>query len=241
MRLVRHGVPAALLAVLLVGLTSCGDDSDENGDEAGDADTPTATQNTCLAPEIPEIARISADLNGDGTPETVVLTGRAGACEPALSVPSLETSPFVLDADLVPEPKSLRAIILPGHEGDIALVSLGHPRGGSQVHLVGFANGELGEVGPGGKPVLPFIATDAPTEYRSARCTAGGFEVTEARAHQPIGVAPAWDIYRTSYAVDGNELTPGGRSEVADNVLEGDLQEKYSDLVHYRLFENCTS
>ena len=90
-----------------------------------------------------------------------------------------------------------------------------------------------------GKPVFPFVATDVTTDPLTARCTADGFEVLHARAHTPIGVVPAWDVDRTTYTVDGNQVTASAATEIADNVLDEELPKKYADLVGYRLFENC--
>ena len=73
----------------------------------------------------------------------------------------------------------------------------------------------------------------------SIDCTDGGVVVTEAVAHEPHGVIFAWDIKRTSYAVEGGEVTAGATEEIADNVLPGQLAAKYPDLVKYSAFTSC--
>ena len=62
---------------------------------------------------------------------------------------------------------------------------------------------------------------------------------TEAVAHEPVGIAPAWDIKQTTYAVDGTTVTKGATKEIADNVLPKDLEAKYPDLVKHSAFESC--
>jgi hypothetical protein len=69
----------------------------------------------------------------------------------------------------------------------------------------------------------------------------GGISVTEARTHQPVGVAAAYDLYRTTYKIDGNTATADTPVKVADNVLPGELQQKYAALAGNELFVNCTA
>lgn len=144
-----------------------------------------------------------------------------------------------VDGDLPVRDGDLQAVQIPGRTGEVLLVEQQHPRGGFQARLYGYADGNLAELTVDGEPIFPFVATDVLESPLSARCAPGGFEVTEARAHEPVGVVHAWDIDRTSYSVDGNTVTKGATTEIADNVLDEDLSKKYSDLVHYRLFENC--
>lgn len=238
MRLRRIGVKRfvgyGLLAILLVG---CG--SDGGGDaqdlSAGES-SPTSTCVASLRPG-PGLG-VEADLDGDGTAERVQVTPPSTGCPLVVSA-DVDGPVAVSVAEDLPDVAAIGAVAIAERDGQIVLVKLSHPRGGFQVRLFGYDGGELAELTDGGEPVLPFVATDAPTHYLAARCTSDGLEVTEALAHEPIGVVPAWDIYRTSYIVDGNTLTAGDRTEVADNVLDEQLENKYTDLMHYRLFENC--
>jgi hypothetical protein len=58
-------------------------------------------------------------------------------------------------------------------------------------------------------------------------------------AHQPSGVAFAWDIRQTSYSLDGAAVTPAATKEIADNVLPAQLDAKYPDLVRHTAFKSC--
>ena len=49
----------------------------------------------------------------------------------------------------------------------------------------------------------------------------------------------AWDIQRTTYAVEGGEVTAGETEEIADNVLPAQLKAKYPELVDYSAFKSC--
>jgi hypothetical protein len=73
----------------------------------------------------------------------------------------------------------------------------------------------------------------------SVDCTNGGVVVVEAVAHQPSGVAFAWDIKQTSYSLDGTAVTAGPTKEIADNVLPAQLDAKYPDLVKHTAFKSC--
>jgi hypothetical protein len=86
---------------------------------------------------------------------------------------------------------------------------------------------------------LPFLATDVQEHPLSIDCGEGGLVVTEAVAHEPVGVVAAWDIKRTTYVVDGLHLIPGATAEVADNVLPNQLASKYPDLVRHTAFTSC--
>ena len=126
-----------------------------------------------------------------------------------------------------------------GRTGDLVLLREEHPRGGFQAHLYGYAGGHLEELTVQGRPVLPFVATDVLTDPLSARCTDGGFEVLRARRHEPVGIVAAWDVFRTTYTVDGNRVHVGPTPKVADNVLDQDLPTRFPDLVGHALFEDC--
>lgn len=228
----------ATMSVLLAG---CGDG---RGDGGGPAADPTPTSTTSWCREQPEglPVTLTADLDGDGGPETVtyVPAGRRCPGGPSLVVEGSTGELHVEVADDLPVTRDGLAVVrVPGRKGDLVLLTPHHPRGGFQAHLFGFAGDRLEELTDDGKPVFPFVATDAPSDPLSARCVDGGFEILRARAHQPVGVVPAWDVDRTTYAVEGNEVTRRATTEVADNVLDEQLEKRYGDLVHHRLFANC--
>ena len=89
----------------------------------------------------------------------------------------------------------------------------------------------LVELETDGHPIVPFVALDVQERPLSIDCTDGGVVLTEAVAHKPAGVMFAWDIQRTTYAVEGGEVTKGETEEIADNVLPRQLKAKYPDLV----------
>jgi hypothetical protein len=183
---------------------------------------------------------VRADLDGDGAAEPVSFSPPSGECPGTLTSPSLEPDAGpILDWDPQPTPRDASVVRIPGRSGDLVVLLEQHARGGFQVHLFGYAGGTLEELLVDGTPIFPFVATDVPSTPLGATCTADGFEVTEARAHQPVGVVPAWDVDRTSYSVDGNTITEGATTEIADNVLDEQLRTQYRSLVQHSLFENC--
>jgi hypothetical protein len=243
-RLRQNGMKGAFVVALLsVLLSSCGS-ADSTSGNSRDHSTDVACQGA-TGPR--ELARI--DVDGDGTRDAVSFQAAAEtpgddcAAADSLSVrvgrgEDASYAELTFDPSLPVRSQDVRAVSVPGRAGQLVLVVQSHPRGGFAAHLNAW-NG-TGMRDPGGdKGLVPFVATDAPTLYVAAACNSTGFEVTEARAHQPIGVVPAWDIDRTTYTVDGATFTKGATTEIADNVLDKELHQKYSDLVDYSLFENC--
>ena len=185
---------------------------------------------------------VEVDLDGDGAVESVTYWGPSTECPSETSLTAVvsgEEVRAVVTGDLPLAAADFKVLQIPGRTGELLLVTPQHPRGGFQARLFGYADGNLAELTLEGEPIFSFVATDVLESPLSARCAPGGFEVTAARAHEPIGVVHAWDVFRTTYAIDGNTVTKGATTEVADNVLDEQLESKYSDLVHYRLFENC--
>jgi hypothetical protein len=224
------------LSLLVAG---CGDE----GTQSSNTSPPSASTSwsRCADSGELDLVTLKADLDGDAGDERVgYLDATACPAGPLLyaDVGGMPLSVSV-PGDLPVRDGDLQSIRVPGRTGDVVLVQQRHPRGGFQARLFGYADGELEELTVDGKPIFPFVATDAMTTPLSASCTNGGFEVTEAKAHQPIGVVPAWDVVRTAYAVDRNTVTKSATTEVADNVLDEQLHTKYSDLIDYSLFENC--
>jgi hypothetical protein len=229
-------VLGSVLAVPIV-LAGCGDEAGAGGPTRGPDHSPSVA---CLGHASP--AGTSLDLDGDGAKDEVTINGAPteGGCRDAVIA---EVGGHELQAPLPrgasPAAADLAAVRVSARTGDLLLMTTRHPRGGFQATLYGYEGGELVELKADGEPILPFIATDVLTDPIAARCVEGGFEIDHARRHEPIGVVPAWDVDRTVYTVDGNTVTRGATSEIADNVLEKDLHQKYSDLVDYSLFENC--
>lgn len=233
----RTGGPAMLLGVVL-SLAGCGDE--EAGQPARPSSTPTAGSTVCVSAQLSPPPAVVIDLDGDGDGERVHHVPAGGGC-PAALVAEVGTDELVASlADELPvENRDLAAIRLPGRTGEVLLVTPRHPRGGFQAHLFGYADGVFEELTVDGEPIFGFVATDTNSSPLSASCVAGGFAVTEAVAHEPLGVVPAWDVFRTTYAVEGNAVTRGPREEIADNVLDDELETAYRALMRHRLFEDC--
>jgi hypothetical protein len=230
------------LGLVLVGplvLAGCGDATkDATGHESG---SPTSSTSACASGSAPAGRPVTElDLDGDGTSEPVTYLPAAGSCPASLAVTvGGHDLSATVDDELPVTSAGAAAVAIPGRTGAVLLVRPAHPRGGFQAHLFGYADGKLEELTVEGEPIFAFIATDVLTTPTAAHCVADGFEVVQARAHEPIGVVPAWDVFRTTYSVDGNAVTEGPTTEVADNVLDKALHEKYSELVDYSLFEDC--
>jgi hypothetical protein len=233
---------AAVVGLAAVGLlaTTAGCGSTADPDAVGTA--PTATNQACLGADAraKAVQVLRVDLDGDGATDPVSYVPRTPTCVPlVLANVGGREGAVPLDDDLPVVPAHSFAITIPGRVGQVAVLQQEHPRGGFRTLLLGWSGGAVSTFDVDGAPVFPFVATDAPSTPLSASCTTQGFEITEARAHTPIGVLAAWDVYRTPYTVNGNTVTRGASTEIADNVLDRDLAKTYSDLVHHRLFTNC--
>lgn len=226
-------MPALLVALLLAG---CGD---EGSERAAPDRTPSASPGSCV-PASAESGPVSdPDLDGDGAADSVEFVAHRDC--PGAFVAHVGEENFVVQ---IREEQPVRAedmqvLELPGRTGEVLLVTVQHPRGGFQARLFGYADGAFEELTVDGDPIFGFVATDTNSSPLSASCVDGGFAVSEAVAHEPIGVVPAWDVFRTTYAVDGNSVTKGPREEVADNVLDAELETTYRALTRHRLFEDC--
>ena len=113
---------------------------------------------------------------------------------------------------------------MPGREGALLVTRQDHPRGGFQLRLYAAGPDELVELKTDDGPLVPFVAPDVQERPLSVDCADGGVVLTEAVAHKPPGVIFAWDIQRTTYAVEGGEVTAGETEEIADNVLPAQLR-----------------
>lgn len=230
-----------LVLAMPLALAACGDDT-AGVASSGTPATSSTGAGSCRERSDGPQASVAADLDGDGSLEEVSYWPPGHACPGKASLAAKVGSDVVradLPGDLPVNAGDLGTVRIPGRQGDLVLVTAQHPRGGFQASLFGFSGGKLAQLTVGGQPILPFVATDVTSTPLAATCTSGGFEVTEARAHQPIGVVPAWDLYRTTYTVAGDAVSKAATTELADNVLDKQLRAKYRSLVGYSLFENC--
>jgi len=182
------------------------------------------------------------DLDGDGSPDKVLLTRDDGPCPGVLftTVKDRRYSAKVRDPAGL-ELSSATRVSLPGRDGDLLALRAEHPRGGFQVQVYGFDDA-LGEVTADGQPVVPFVATDTTDSYLSVTCADGELVVRQAVAHEPPGIVFAWDVRETRYAVDGLRATGGATREVADNILDQRLGREFPDVKHRRMFvKGCSA
>jgi hypothetical protein len=229
----RNLVTGLLLALFLAG---CGDEGTERAEPA---QTPSASPGSCV-PVSEERGPVSTpDLDGDGTADSVEFVDQRDCPGEFVAHVGEENFVVLIREDLPVRGEDMQVLALPGRTGEVLLVTVQHPRGGFQAHLFGYAEGAFEELTVDGEPIFDFVATDTNSSPLSASCVDGGFTISEAVAHEPIGVVPAWDVFRTTYAVQGNVVTKGAREEVADNVLDAELETTYSDLTRHRLFEDC--
>ena len=225
-----------LVVVLPVLLAGCGDQRTPS-----DGATPSTLASRCVPTAGAGSPGTRADLDGDGRPERVDYLSSSPCPGGPLLTATVDDLPVAAELadDLPVAPGGIAAIRVPGRKGDLVLVEQQHPRGGFQARLFGYAGGRLAELTVEGRPLFEFIATDVLTTPTAATCADHGFVVTQARAHEPVGVMAAWDVFRTTYTVDGNAVTKGATTEIADNVLDAELRRRYGDLVDHDFFADC--
>lgn len=235
-----------LLLPALALLAACGSAPTSSGSaaDAGSSATPSPSAASTCRPPVGRTPAIlaSVDLDGDGTPEAPYVIGAHDNVCPNHLFAHVAGKAVALDLGPVTLAPRATAIQVPGRTGQLLVARQLNPRGGYQVRLYGYADGALAEITNQGRPLLPFVATDTPQGTPvTATCVPGGISVTEARTHQPTGVAFAYDIYRTTYTIEGNTATAGPSEKVADNVLPGQLTQKYPALTGHVLFVDCTA
>jgi hypothetical protein len=233
-------VPVSAAVVLLAG---CGSADDQgSGDKSPkDASGASATVGRCAAtaPAV-QVARTIAtvDLDGDGTGEAVRLTAATGDC-PNTVFAKLGSGFVTASANDGPPAVSGFGVQIPGRTGQLLVTKSDHPRGGYQLRVYAAGTSGLTELQSDGHPLVPFVATDVQEHPLSIDCGEGGLVLTEAVPHEPAGVAAAWDVKRTTYAVNGSSVQAGPTQEVADNVLPSELAATYPDLPKYAAFTSC--
>ncbi|MCW2762269.1 MAG: hypothetical protein JWR85_2470 [Marmoricola sp.] len=233
---------AALVALLLAGCGS-GEPASAGDKDAGKAEPGSAKVGPCPidSPAVTSARTIATvDLDGDGQGDPVRLTRPDGDCASLLFA---QVGDGFVEAQLpVGEPPLSTAfgVQVPGREGQLLVTRQDHPRGGFQLRVYAAGADDLAELKVDGHTLVPFVALDVQEHPLSVDCTAGGVVITEAVAHEPAGVMFAWDIKRTSYAVDGSQVTPGASQEIADNVLQNQLAKTYPDLVKHTAFKSCS-
>jgi hypothetical protein len=233
-------VVAALLVV--AGCGSAEQSGGGGGDSTGagsDAQAGSRTVGGCSADsaEVTGAKTLAtADLDGDGTAEAVKLTAVTGECPSTLFA---EMGESFISTTVPAEPPVTSAYAVDPGTHDLVVTKADHPRGGYQLRVYAGTRDELAELEVDGQPLLPFVATDVKEHPWSIDCGDGGLVFTEAVAHEPVGVAAAWDIKQTTYDVNGTTVTAGPTKEVADNVLPQDLGKKYPDLVRHAAFASC--
>jgi len=233
-------VPVLGTVLALVLLAGCGSADQGSGDAAGAEPTPSDATSTGKCPQTTKTIA-QADLDGDGTKEPVeVATGGDATCPDTLSVISQPPVSVELPTGEPPIGSGF-GVAVPGRTGELLVTRQDHPRGGFQLRVYAAGDGKLVELEVDGHSLIPFVALDVQEHPLSVDCTNGGVVLTEAVSHEPPGVMFAWDIKRTSYAVEGTEVTAGRTEEIADNVPPGQLDAKYPDLVKYAAFKSCRS
>ncbi len=224
-----------LLVAALLGLAGCGSQS-STGEPPSATGTPTLFGD-CRAddPSLEQAAVLAdVDLDGSGVPAEVgwVPPETASPCSGSLvatldgEVTALRLGDTVLEAD------SARVVQLSGSGRQLLLVHADqHPRGGYDLRLFGADEGRLGEALQDGRPLLGFVATDGGAAPATATCTPeGGIALFEARTHEPPGIVLAWDVYRTTYSLDGMTAVRVGEDQVRDGIADPTLRKEMPQL-----------
>lgn len=106
----------------------------------------------------------------------------------------------------------------------------GHPRGGYQPHLFALAP-RVAELRVDRAPLLPFVATDGGAAPTAARCGEDGtLEVLRATTSEPPGVVLAWDVYRTTYEIDGPRVEKLATEQIRDHIADPLLHQQMPEM-----------
>jgi hypothetical protein len=185
-----------------------------------------------------------ADLDGDGTVETVrLVTGGTGGCADSLIArmgPAVAGT-SVTGLGLVAARARTVHLKGPGAPDLVLLPGAPHRRGGAQMHLFGARSDRLAEVTAAGEPVLPFVATDGGSAPMTATCRAhGGIAVWTGTAHQPPGIVLAWDVERTTYDIRNGSAVHPRTTTIVRAAADPLLRKQRPELFAGRLFADCS-
>ena len=236
-------VRTSMLLVTVLCLASCGSSETEKSGSGAARDEPTSAKVGQCPADSPAVVSArtiaTADLDGDGKGEAVKLTEPDGDCANLLFAKVGEGFVHAQMPVGGPPLSKAFAVEVPGREGALLVTRQDHPRGGFQLRLYAAGRDGLVELKTDDHPIVPFVALDVQERPLSVDCADGGVVLTEAVAHKPPGVIFAWDIQRTTYAVQGGEVTAGETEKIAEKVLPAQLKTKYPDLVDYSAFKSC--
>jgi hypothetical protein len=222
----------AVVLAASVATSSCG--SQEEGDRAFHG---------CRAADVPgagvRVAR--ADLDGDGRPDRLVLTGSRAACPDSLVgvVGDRVVGTSVTGLDLVAT--GSRVLRPAGQDELVLLRSRTTADGHWRPHL--FAAGGAGgltDVTVAGRPLLPLVSTQPGGAPMDVACTPRGtLAVTTSKAHQPPGIVLAWDVRRTTYRIHDGVATRLRTTVVQDAAADPLLRRDHPELYDGRLLDGC--
>lgn len=222
-------------ALLVVGLTACGDQSaGPSAAEAwGDCDS------AAFERADGQVARL--DLEDENGPVVVKLVTGDGPCGGGL-VAGLDAGVAGHDVSgLDLDPTTAEVVTLDGGATLLRIDGEGHPRGGFQLHLFAVADG-VAEVRVDGAPLVPFVATDGGAAPAAVRCGPDGtVQLLRATTSKPPGVVLAWDVHRTTYRIRGSEAVEVGTEQVRDHTADPLLHEQMPELFQTGgLLDDCT-
>jgi hypothetical protein len=201
----------AATVVLCIGtLSACGSADDEPGQAGNHRSTPSSSAVLCTEDGASTAAKV--DLDGDGKPEDVHASA-TGKC-PGSVVSEVEghfvSAPIKDDVPVT----SVFGVSLEGRKGRLVVTRQDNPRGGYQLHIFALDSNKLSELRNGDQPLVPFVATDTRPISATVDCRGGRIVVNQAVA----GSGGAWDLRRTTYAVDRSTATKSGTSVAASKV-----------------------
>lgn len=235
----------ALAVVLTLALAGCGSaaTSDDGNSAAGGDPTatssPSESPSTCASVTRGRGVEAAIDVEGDGQREPVTFSPQSPCGPPTLQAGHGEDPPLTTLPAGEPPVTQIFGVRVPGRTGELVVTRSTHPRGGFQLRVYAAEGSRLVELQRGSEPLVPFVATDVQEHPLSVGCAENALVVTEAVAHEPAGIAYAWDVRRTAYSLDGATLTAGPTQEIADNVLPAQLTKRWADLVDHTAFAGC--
>jgi hypothetical protein len=228
-------------SVLALTLAACG--SDGSGTESLDPATTSSpgarlfddcrADDPALDGEQTDVVA-EADIDGSGAMNEIayVSADAGGPCANALFT-TFDGEPSAVplgDGSL--DQQSAEVVQLRGSDRQLLMVrGEPHPRGGYMLHLFGGADGQIGEVLADGEPLLGFVATDGGGAPATASCTTdSGIAELTAKTHAPPGIVLAWDVWRTTYTLNGNTAVAESTEQVEDAAADPILRKEMPQL-----------